>query len=107
LWDSQWKASLRRFAATRTGRQIAAAGSEQETARACQSGAAGRTKHRMWRADAGLGRAKADGRRAAWGDQEECWAANAAADKGASCGGRLEESVTWNGGSVGGSAGGE
>ena len=87
--------------------QIAVVGSEQETARACQSGAAGRTKHRMWRVDDGHERAKVDGRRAAWVDQEECWAANAAADRGASCGGHREELVTWNGGSVDDSAGGE
>jgi hypothetical protein len=71
--------------------QIEVAGSERETARACQPGAAERTKHRTWRADAGFGRAKAVGRRAAWVDREECWAASAAADRGASCGVRLGE----------------
>ena len=45
--------------------RIAAAGSEQETARGRQPGAAGRTKHRMWRVDAERGRAKVDERRAA------------------------------------------
>ena len=98
--------SLHRSAAIRTDMQIAAAGSGQGTARACQSGAAGRMKHRMWRVDAELGRAKVDERRAAWVDLEECWAASAAADRGANCGGRQEESVTWNGGSVDSSVGG-
>ena len=98
--------SLHRSAAIRTDMQIAAAGSGQGTARACQSGAAGRMKHRMWRVDAELGRARVDGRMVAWVDREECWAANAAADRGVNCGGRREESVTWNGGSVDGSAGG-
>jgi hypothetical protein len=71
--------------------QIAVAASEREIARAGQPGAAERTKHRTWRADAGSGRAKADGRRVAWVGREECWAASAVADRGASCGGRLEE----------------
>jgi hypothetical protein len=84
-------ASLHRFAATRRDMQIAAAASEREIARACRPGAAERTKHRTWRAGAGIGRARADGRKAAWADREECWAANAAADRGASCGGRLGE----------------
>jgi hypothetical protein len=97
-------ASSHRFAATRRGMQIAVAASEQETARAFQPDVEEHTKHRMWRADAGPGRAKADGRRAAWVGQEECWAASAAADRGASCGGHREESATWNAGSVGGSA---
>jgi hypothetical protein len=52
--------------------QIAAGGGAREIARACRPGAAERTKHRMWRADAGIGRAKADGRKAAWVDREEC-----------------------------------
>jgi hypothetical protein len=86
--------------------QIAVAESARESARACRPGAAERTKHRTWRADAGIGQAKADGRKAAWVDREECWAASAVADRGASCGGRrLEEWVTWNAGIVGGSVG--
>lgn len=98
--------SLYRVAATRTDMQIGAAGNGQETARARQSGVARRTKHRMWRVDvAELGRATVAGHMAAWADREECWAANAGADRGASCGGRQEESATWNEGSEGGSAG--
>ena len=64
--------SLHKFAATQTDTQIAAEGSGQETARACQPGAAGHTKPRMWRVDAELGRAKVAGRMVAWVGREEC-----------------------------------
>ncbi len=74
-------------AATRTDMQIGAAGMGRRLrghANLCCKA----YEARMWRVDvAELGRATVAGHMAAWADREECWAANAGADRGASCGG--------------------